>query len=492
MFDLKSDARQLLNELEQTAMSSTVYDTTWAARVPSTDDPSTAAFPDALDWLRRNQHTDGSWGGEIEHYHDRIISTLATTVTLAECDDHPQDAEAIQRGENYIHQNAQFLHCEPYETVSLELIVPTLLEKALRLNLNLPYIQFSKYSRIREEKLQMIPPELIYSRGITMVHSLESMGSELDVDRIMELQEENGSFGNSPSATAYVLAECIDNLAARRYLVEAMKAGGGLAVPLHPVEIFNKSWVLYNLDLADFFTELREEMKAHFRSLCQAWDHHQGIGFSRQYSVSDLDDTAVAFKLLRQAGYDLDPAVFTTNERDTHFICFPYERNASVGVHVHLLDALRTCPDYEHQPRIVEKILGFLRRARLHEAYWFDKWHISPYYVTSHAAIATIGYDDELARGAINWILDTRRHDGSWGYYRSTSEETAYCLQAVIAYHRQVESLDQTVISRAAQYLHEHYQAQDYPALWIDKCLYIPLQVVRSAVVSALRMYENL
>jgi halimadienyl-diphosphate synthase len=156
------------------------------------------------------------------------------------------------------------------------------------------------------------------------------------------------------------------------------------------------------------------------------------------------------------------------------------------------LDALRVFPECGHQPRMVEKILGFLRRTRLHGAYWFDKWHISPYYVTSHAAITAIGFDNELARGAINWILDTRRGDGSWGHCCSTSEETAYCLQALIAYHRQVEPVDQAVLSRAAQYLYEHYESQDYPALWLDKCLYIPLQIVRSTILSALRMYEVL
>ena len=490
-FDLKSDARQLLNELDQTAMSNTAYDTAWIARVPSAIDSSTPAFPEALDWLRRNQYPNGSWGAKIEYYHDLIISTLAAIVALAKQRDGLQDAKAIRRGENYIQQNIQNLHRDPYDTVGFELILPTLLQEAQRLGLVLPYDRCNKYDRMREEKLRLIPSEMFYSREVTTAHSLEFMGSELDLDRAGDIQEENGSFGNSPSATAYFLAECQDDPAARRYLSEVVNIGGGMAMPLHPVEIFNQSWVLYNLDLAGLLDELREEAKVHLDSLHRAWDPQRGLGFSHQYSVPDLDDTAVVFKLLRQAGYEVNPSVFNAFERDNHFMCFPYERNPSMGVHVHLLDALRICPDYEHQPRLVDKTLNFYR-TRLRHADWFDKWHASPYYILCHAVIATLGYDNELAREMVNCILRGQRQDGSWGYFGPTSEETAYCLQALLMYHKQVDPVDRAVTYHAAQYLYDHYQLQEYPLLWIDKCLYTPQQIVRSAILSALWMYETL
>jgi halimadienyl-diphosphate synthase len=491
MFDLKNDARQLLNELDQTAMSNTVYDTAWVARVPEGNGSSVPAFPETLEWLRKDQYPDGSWGSKIEYYHDQIISTLAAIVALAEHNHCPQDTEAIRRGERYIQQNIQFLHRDPYETVGFELILPILLEKAQQLDLNLPYGQCNKYRVMREEKLRLIPHHLIYSRNVTTTHSLEFMGSELDTDYAADLQEENGSFGNSPSATAYFLIECGDNPAARRYLAETLKIGNGAARPLHPVEIFNKSWVLYNLDLAGFLDELAKEAKPHLDSLYQAWDERQGVGFSEQYSVPDLDDTAVVFKLLRRAGYDMDPTVFTTYERDDHFICFPYERNPSLGVHVHLIDALHTCPDYEHHSRMMDKALNFYRR-QLYHADWLDKWHVSPCYIMSHGILAIIGYDNELAHKLIECMIRAQRRDGSWGYFGATSEETAYCLQALIAYHRQVEPVDQVVIYHAAQHLYSQYQSQDHPTLWIEKSLYTPVHIVRAAVISALGMYEAL
>lgn len=491
LVDLEHDARQLLNELDQVAMSNTAYDTAWVARVPSAAGSSTSAFPGALEWLRQSQRPDGSWGAKIEYYHDLVISTLVAIVALAECGDGSQDAEAIRRGESCLQQSIHNLHRDPYETVGFELILPTLLQEAQRLGLDLPYNSCGKYNRMREEKLQLIPFQLIYSREVTTAHSLEFMGSGLDIDHAADIQEENGSFGNSPSATAYFLIECGDDPLARRYLAEALEAGDGAARPLHPVEIFNKSWVLYNLDLAGLLDELKEEAKVHLDYFYQAWDQHRGIGFSREYSVPDLDDTAIVFKLLRQAGYDVDPAVFIAYERDNHFMCFPYERNPSLGVHIHLLDALRTCPDYEHQPRMVDKALGFYR-TQLHSADWFDKWHVSPYYILSHTIIATIGYDNELAREMVKCIVHAQRRDGSWGYFGPTSEETAYCLQALLTYHRRVGPVDRAVIHHAVQYLYDQYLSQSYPTLWIDKCLYTPLHIVHSAVLSALWMYETL
>lgn len=491
-FDLEHDARQILNELDQMAMSSTAYDTAWVARVPSDNGYPNLAFPKTLNWLRLNQYPNGSWGAKFEYYHDLIISTLAAIVTLVKSGDCSRDAEAIRRGESYVRRNIQNLHRDPYETVGFELILPTLMQEARQLELDLPYDKCGKYDHLRRKKLQLIPLEMIYSREATTAHSLEFMGGELDVEQAGGIQEVNGSFGNSPSATAYFLALGQENAAARQYLAEAVTVGGGVAMPLHPVEVFNKSWVLYNLDLAGLLGELKEEAKPHLDYLYQAWDDQRGIGFSRQYSVPDLDDTAVVFKLLRQAGYDVAPSVFTAFEKDSHFMCFPYERNPSMGVHVHLLDTLRICPDYEHQPRLVNKTLNFYR-TQIHNAGWFDKWHASPYYILCHAAIAVLGYDNELAGELVNCIIRAQRQDGSWGYFdSSTSEETAYCLQALLMYHKQAQPVDRAVIYHAAQYLYVHYQVQDYPPLWIDKCLYAPVAIVRSAILSALWMYETL
>lgn len=492
MCDLTRDAGQLLSELDQPAMSITAYDTAWLARVPGAAGAGRRDFPEALDWLRSHQHPDGSWGSQLAHYHDRVICTLNALVALAESGDEATDGEAIRRGEDYLRRNVSNLSRDQHETVGFELIVPTLLGRARQLELDVPYAKLARYNLVRAEKLRLIPRSFIYSRAVTLAHSLEFMGDDLELEQLADLQEANGSLGHSPSATAYLLCKCRDNVAARQYLAEVLRMADGAAMPAHPVEIFDTSWVLYNLELAHYYARLNGELTTRLESLHRAWTADRGVGFSREYSVPDLDDTAVVYKLLCRSGYDLDPGVFRTYEREAHFVCYPFERNPSVGAHVHLLEALRACRCCDDTDRMIAKALHFLRGSRLQNAYWFDKWHISPYYITSHAVIATLNCDNELARDAIDWMLKTQQPDGSWGIYLPTAEETAYCLQALTAYHREVEAIDQGVLERAAEFLDRHYQSLDHPAMWIEKALYMPIHIVRSALISALSMYEAL
>ncbi|HTP07297.1 MAG TPA: hypothetical protein VMP08_03555 [Anaerolineae bacterium] len=490
MSDFNQEVIQLLTELDQPAMSSTAYDTAWLARVPGEAHWTQRAFPEALEWLRCHQHADGSWGSQLVHYHDRVICTLNALIALAEYGIESADRAAIRRGETYLHHAALHLACDAHDTVGFELIVPTLLEQARQLNLHIPYAQLDRYQAIREEKLRLIPRSLIYSRQVTTAHSLEFMGDDLEFRRIDQLQEANGSLGHSPSATAYLVHKRPFNTAARQYLVEVSQLAAGAAMPAHPVEIFDTSWALYNLELAQYYASLNGPLTARLRSLLQAWDMCAGLGFSHDYSVPDLDDTAVVFKLLARAGLALDPTVFQAYERDTHFVCYQFERNPSVGAHIHLLEALDTCAPTPEVTRMTIKALNFLRRSRVNDAYWFDKWHISPYYITSHAIIATLCLDQGLARDAMTWMLGTQNKDGSWGFCQPTAEETAYCLQALLAYHNEVKPIELAVLDRAAEYVYRHYQDAEYPAMWIEKALYTPEHIVTSALISALSMYE--
>ena len=318
------------------------------------------------------------------------------------------------------------------------------------------------------------------------------MGNQLELERIDDLLEANGSLGHSPSATAYLLCQCQGHPATRQYLAEVIGLGHDAAMPAHPVEIFDTSWVLYNLELANYYASLNGPLTTRLVDLSRAWVADRGVGFSREYSVPDLDDTAMVFKLLGRAGYSLDIAVFRQYERENHFACYSFERNPSVGVHVHLLEALSQYPQNSETRQMRQKILRFLHRSRLQGAYWFDKWLISPYYITSHAIIATLSCDPELARDAIDWMLSTQQADGSWGFYQPTAEETAYCLQALAIYHREAQRLDRAVLDRAAQFLAERYTQPDHPAMWIEKALYTPIHIVRSALISALSLYAAL
>jgi halimadienyl-diphosphate synthase len=100
------------------------------------------------------------------------------------------------------------------------------------------------------------------------------------------------------------------------------------------------------------------------------------------------------------------------------------------------------------------------------------------------------GHDDELIDDTVYWILETQNQDGSWGYYMPTAEETAYCLQALIAWKRHGGHVPGDVLKRGTTWLADHTELPYLP-LWIGKCLYCPQLVVRSAILSALTLVEQ-
>ncbi|MBN1584526.1 MAG: hypothetical protein JXA89_27720 [Anaerolineae bacterium] len=464
-------------------MFPTVYDTAWLARIPAERDHTVPAFPKALDWVKQNQHSDGSWGGEIEYVHDRIISTLSAILALAEWPDE-YAREAIERGLEYVWQRVVRLENE-HETIGFEVIIPAVLERCRALGLKLPYLGFKRYEGMREKKLAKIPPNMRYTKSSPLAFSLESMGDVFDVQEPEFLLERNGSVAMSPSATAYLLTKDPGNALARHYIAQVAQVYDGKAPQVFSFDTFETAWCLWNLFLAGPEIMNRDEQVGrHIEDLQATWNHGNGAGFDSGYSVLDADETAIVFRILGQAGLDPDVQYLRQFERDRYFVCYLVERDPSTSANIHVLEALKGVDEVD-----TTKIVTWLRNEQRDGGYWKDKWHASPYYATGHAVIALVGTDNDLAKSAVEWILGMQRLDGGWGYYDgSTAEETAYCLQALSVYDRSVEPIDRSVLVRGRKKLLECMT--ELPALWIGKCLYTPVKVVESAICSALMMTE--
>jgi halimadienyl-diphosphate synthase len=216
-----------------------------------------------------------------------------------------------------------------------------------------------------------------------------------------------------------------------------------------------------------------------------------GVSLSPTFPIPDADDTAVALLLLHDLGDTVDPHVLRSFEaNDGSFVSFPYERHSSVGVNLHVLHALLRVPGYPEAARRVERIVEYL--ADQHSGlYWIDKWHISPLYATAHALLVLDELDADQARPisrqvqeSREWLRQSQNTDGSWGFYgQSTAEETAYGLLALTA-GRSFDERDRPRCAAAAAYL-THVEHDEYPPLWIDKCLYTPPLIVRAAIDAA-------
>ncbi len=490
--DYVAEAKELVRNLNQ-RMNPSAYDTAWLARLRTPDgDPR---WPDLLDWLVENQKPDGSWGGEIVYYHDRILCTLTAIIALRENGHTRGTEEAIKRGERYLWHHLHLLPRDPFELSGFELIFPTLLEEARDLGLDVP-THTCGYGEIQTAKLRLIPPDLLYSSRISTVYSLEFLGRAGDPKRLAEALASNGSLGTSPATTAYYLSLNPRDEGAVRYL-EQVREQVGHIVTVYPFRTFEAAWVLNNLSLSgrdvvefadtEVFQELWERLGPH------------GAGMDPVFGVPDGDTTSVCCKVLLDAGFDVDASALASfeDERQHIFHTWDYERNVSVSTNVHALEALYRMEGYPNRKRARDNVVAMLLENRQYNIYWIDKWHASPYYVTSHALVALMR-DEPFVRHACSytydWISHTQRDDGGWGFFeRSTPEETAYALTALL--HRNFhERVDGDILVRGVEYLANVYPSLEsqYCDLWIAKCLFTPYDVVKAAVLAALILYDDM
>jgi halimadienyl-diphosphate synthase len=485
--DIHKKISELLRDLSHCRLMSTAYDTAWMARLTGIGEPLGQL---ALQWVRASQLPDGSWGASQPYYaHDRVISTLAAINALAQLG-RVQDRERLRRAESALEKAIQALKDDPAgETVGFELIVPTLLYQAKALGAI--HHQEDKILAdlmpLRAAKLSALPQGMI-NRFVTVAHSAEMAGPDgLQLLDVENLQEENGSVGFSPAATVYyALYVRRRDKAALRYLHTI--APGGEAPDAAPLDIFERTWVLWNMSLVldKLDQDILSMCQPHLDFLESAWEPGQGVGFAVGYTPKDSDDTSLLYDVLTRYGRTVDLEAVLHYEHVYYFRCFELESNPSISANIHVLGALRQAGMPKEHP-LVQKVLKFLSGVRTENTFWHDKWHTSPYYATTQAVIACAGYENELAEAPVSWILRTQNRDGAWGYYLPTAEETAYCLQALAFWKRYGSdefSLDEA-LERGKRWLMQHMDPP-YPPLWIDKCLYCPEVIVRSSILSAL------
>lgn len=492
---MKELISQTLRDVGPGRMSSLAYDTAWVARLGEIDQDLSNH---ALNWLCENQLSDGCWGAEYPfYYHDRVASTLAAMVALTYRGKREKDRNQIEKGllalERITSGATLGLGSDSNgATVGFEMVMPTLVDEAERLGIIKQQGDriLGRISNQRKIKLELLKGKKI-SRHISAAFSSEMAGLDgqhmLDIEN---LQESNGSIGHSPSATAYYASSIkIGDEAALSYLRKFRDASGGMP-DLIPFDIFEACWVLWNFsfikswdrEILDLFTPLLNSLKS-------SWVSGKGIGLSRGYSIPDGDDTAFVFDVLARLGSPLDIETVLAFEEPEHFRTYHYETNSSISVNIHVLGALRQA-GIKRENLSAQKVLGYLKKSQISNAYWFDKWNISAYYTTAHAILACAGYADELIESSVEWLLATQQKNGAWGDQIATAEETAYCLQALLIWSQQGKKVPKESLTKAAVWLKDHVNPP-YPPLWIGKGLYTPELVVQSAILSSLIMFEN-
>ncbi len=482
----------LIDEIGPGHMGSTAYDTAWTARLGDVDwDLSSRS----LAWLSENQLPDGTWGAAAPmYYHDRVLCTLSAMIALSYRGRRGQDKMQVERGrlalERIVGNATLGLQSDPNgATVGFEMIAPTLAAEAEKLGIikHQGNRILGRLSKLRAKKLSYLHDNMI-SRNVTMAFSAEMAGTDgkhmLDIHH---MQEDNGSVGVSPSATAYFATYVKrGDEASLKYLHSVMKPDGGMP-NVAPFDIFEIGWTLWNLS---FIPDLKKngKLQPHLDFLSKAWQPKRGVGFAAGYSVKDSDDTGLVYDTLLRFGIEKDLASVLLYEEKDHFRCFDLEANPSISANIHVLGALGQA-GLDQKNSSVQKALRFLHRAKGTNHFWVDKWHSSTYYATSHAIIACAKLASGLVQDSVEWLLGSQNRDGSWGTYIPTAEETAYAIQALWFWNENVARVPKSALKHGARWLQEHID-QPYPPLWIGKCLYNPSLVIRSAVISALALAQ--
>ncbi|KAK4267997.1 hypothetical protein QN277_024706 [Acacia crassicarpa] len=318
------------NEGEK-SISPSAYPTAMVALLEDVNGSGSPLFPQSLQWIIDNQLPDGSWGdADIFVAYDRLICTLASIIVLTHYNVH---LEQVERGLKYFRENVNKLETENREhmTCGFEVILPSLLQAAKTLNIDVPDV-FPGLEEIlarKETKLKRIPMEVLHNVPTSLLFSLEAIPG-LQWDKLQKVRSKDGSYLFCPSSTAFAFNQSKDPHC-HNYLNNVAQNFRGGVPELYPIDIFEQLWIvdrLERLGIARYFQPTIKEMLDY---IYRSWNE-RGLGWTRYSDLPDLDDTSMAFRLLRLNGYDASPCVFKNFEKDGLFFCYPGQSDEGATV----------------------------------------------------------------------------------------------------------------------------------------------------------------
>ncbi|GAA4191873.1 hypothetical protein GCM10022252_32340 [Streptosporangium oxazolinicum] len=508
--DVAAEARELVAGLLAEPwgrVSASPYET---GRVVSLA-PWLTGHAERVEFLLATQRPDGGWGAAGDH---ALVPTLsAVEALLAELGRGTSFgrallAEAADRGLKAI-GNWSFQATWPPDTPAIELIVASLL--AL-IDGHLDGEGPKPPPGMGGAKLAAVRAWLVSGAPIPqkLVHALEVAGPEATAaSGILPTPMPGGmaAVGASPGASAAWLAappdsapapgagdraarRAGDEAAVRRYLEAVVATSGGPVPCALPIAVFERGWTLSWLRRAGIAVDVPPELVASLRDDLGPDGVATGPGLP-----ADADTTSVALYALALLGEPREPEGLWPFELETHFCTWRGEEGMSPTTNAHVLDAfgeyLRRCGGEPRHAAVVAKLAAWLRDRQEVDGSWTDRWHVSPYYATACCAIALRefggGESAGAVGGAVDWVLGTQREDGSWGRWESTAEETAYALQTLLLTGAARDGRWREAVERGYRHL---LAARDgrAPSLWVDKDLYLPVAIVRAAVLGALHL----
>lgn len=476
-----AEAQAVLRNMSDGEITSSAYDTAWVARIAAADEQP--MYPQCIDWICAHQHDNGAWGSdEAKYYHDQLVSTLSAIIALKTW--HVAD-DQVAHGEAFIRDNIDKISEEAYATVGFEIIFTAMLQSAKDLDLDLPYEHpiLVKILDIRERKLNKIPLEYVYNVPTTLLHSLEGLDGILDAHRVLAQQADNGSFLNSPSATAYIYMQTGDE-ACLQYVDEVVETFGDHVPVTYPLDLFERLWVLnslYELGIEHYFAD---EIAYHLDYVAENFTK-RGVPWSRYVQVPDIDNTSVAFKLLRLNHRYIDASVFEHfyDPENRRFFCFPGELDASLS---HMLNFYQAAQLNAHE-EVLDRAELFgqtFLQSKFKSDSFADKWLVW----------------DHLG-DFVEYLLNQHRFDTAPSIEKRFGRELVarkvdaiHWLDKVVYYLPNVNAQVFLDVALAEQALQEEAFADEYAALkaWANENVSVWSQRTKPLLFTAFNLFPKI
>jgi len=133
---------RIKKQLMEPELSPSAYDTAWVAMVPLLGSSQVPCFPSCVEWVLRNQQSNGSWGlPQIDSSVNKDImsSTLACVLALKKWN---CGKEQIRRGLYFIGKNISTVMDEQIAApIGFNIIFPGMLSLGIQMGLQFPLRQ---------------------------------------------------------------------------------------------------------------------------------------------------------------------------------------------------------------------------------------------------------------------------------------------------------------------------------------------------------------
>ncbi|KAK9786221.1 putative ent-kaurene synthase protein [Seiridium cardinale] len=444
------------------SMSSSLYDTAWLSMVQKPaktgfgiDMATTWLFPECFEFVLARQLPSGAWESYATPV-DGILNTAAALLSLIKhLEIQPDNQDWLLRSRKAKAALEDILKgWDMYSTdqVGQEILIISLLGLLEKEQVFIEFPQLSALRAVRDAKLAKIPSSTIYKTRSTLYHSLEAFIGHIDFDNVGQWQEANGSFMDSPAATAaYLMNSSSWDDKAESYLKDVVSRDDGAhrgGVPCAwPTTIFDISWVTTTLATVGVSPDPSDSLILR-KTLQDALQEQKGLlGFAPGI-LPDVDDTAKGLEALHHLGSDnsVEAAILTFEGKD-HFLTYPGERNPSFSANCNILTLLLTREDRDQFLPQISKAVQFLT-SQAFNGHVKEKWHRSELYwmmLLSHSFELFYRYE-EIARAVFRVnpvlqekipmvllqvlirILHSQQRNGSW---IDVCETTSYGILAL-------------------------------------------------------------